>query len=44
MFVDVEEDGHILETFEGKEASSQRSIGQGISCCQKDAHVLHLLP
>ena len=27
-----------------KKARSQRSIGQGKSCCQEDAHAMHLLP
>ena len=44
MFLDVGREWHIQETFEGKEAKSQRSIGQGKPCFQEDAHVLNLLP
>jgi len=35
----LKENGHIQETFEGKGARSQRSTGQGKSCCQEDARV-----
>lgn len=44
LFLDVGRKWPLQETFEEKEARSQRSTRRGKLCCKEDEHVLRLLP